>query len=524
MSYKRAIEQLRPVRIPKENVQEKTQSYLTEAFTVPITTLKDAKKYKLEKLFNYLKKKNYDEIPLVVDPSNGQYKIRGKEAQRFKVDINTIIQKNNIKVKPKYGQGSPTKEKGAKTANPSGADWENIICHQYNKLLGNENFDPNAKDGAKKFYPTYKKAGEEIAKSFAKKIGKTGMIQFGAGKSSKNLTSFWLSKGGTDGTPKTDMYTKTHNISLKKAGGSQLASGAKGETLAMFAAALEYLGSGKSGVTEIKRIQKEIEDNFTKLSTDYTKGQLDKMSKESKKNLKSADKKLLSQYITTENFHKELNEKLKKHLDFSKNPEFMQYFIYEAMSGSKKFSIQKAKASVCMEFDANSGAITKFVPVTVDGKNKFGDFPKISSELKSIASKVKVYAAWKSSSGNPYSSLRVSSVLHKEEETLQSIIKEIVRKDIIANAVLKEEIEQIDEFAAIGRVFDKLKEVGKNAINWIKNLVTKILNAVKNALNKIAQMGSKMFEGLFKFIGIEIQTVRTSFPADLNGFIFGTKD
>ena len=86
MSYKRAIEQLRPVRYPKQDVQEKTQSYLTEAFTVPITTSKDAKKYKLEKLFNYLKKKNYDEIPLVVDPSNGQYKIRGKEAQRFKVD------------------------------------------------------------------------------------------------------------------------------------------------------------------------------------------------------------------------------------------------------------------------------------------------------------------------------------------------------------------------------------------------------------------------------------------------------
>ena len=28
MSYKRAIEQLRPVRIPKEDVQEKTQRYL----------------------------------------------------------------------------------------------------------------------------------------------------------------------------------------------------------------------------------------------------------------------------------------------------------------------------------------------------------------------------------------------------------------------------------------------------------------------------------------------------------------
>ena len=58
MSYRRAIEQLRPVRYPKQDIQEKTQSYLTEAFTVPITTSKDAKKYKLEKLFNYLKKKN----------------------------------------------------------------------------------------------------------------------------------------------------------------------------------------------------------------------------------------------------------------------------------------------------------------------------------------------------------------------------------------------------------------------------------------------------------------------------------
>ena len=31
MSYRRAIEQLRPVRYPKENIQEKVQSFLTEA-------------------------------------------------------------------------------------------------------------------------------------------------------------------------------------------------------------------------------------------------------------------------------------------------------------------------------------------------------------------------------------------------------------------------------------------------------------------------------------------------------------
>ena len=43
-----------------------------------------------------------------------------------------------------------------------------------------------------------------------------------------------MSFGGTDGTPKTDMYNKDYNISLKKKGGSQLASGGKGETIATF--------------------------------------------------------------------------------------------------------------------------------------------------------------------------------------------------------------------------------------------------------------------------------------------------
>ena len=37
MSYRRAIEQLRPVRYPKENIQEKVQSFLTEADTSKAT-------------------------------------------------------------------------------------------------------------------------------------------------------------------------------------------------------------------------------------------------------------------------------------------------------------------------------------------------------------------------------------------------------------------------------------------------------------------------------------------------------
>ena len=51
------------------------------------------------------------------------------------------------------------------------------------------------------------------------------MIQFGDGASKSNLSSFWTSHGATNGTPKTDLYTKNFNVSLKKGGGYQLASG-----------------------------------------------------------------------------------------------------------------------------------------------------------------------------------------------------------------------------------------------------------------------------------------------------------
>ena len=112
------------------------------------------------------------------------------------------------------------------------------------------------------------------------------MTQFGASGGKKNLSSFWIESGGKDGTPKTDMYTSNYNISLKKKGGSQLASGMAGETLATFNAALQYMGTTKEGEKEISDIMDKIEKNFTKLLTDNT---IDKIRElEKKKNLSPA--------------------------------------------------------------------------------------------------------------------------------------------------------------------------------------------------------------------------------------------
>ena len=60
--------------------------------------------------------------------------------------------------------------------------------------------------------------------------------------------------------------------------------------------------------------------------------------------------------------------------------------------------------------------------------------------------------------------------------------------------------------------------MGKDAILWVKNLITKILKAVQQALDKIKRMGKKVFEGIFNFIGIE-PTVRTSIPGEIEGFV-----
>ena len=418
--------------------------------------------------------------------------------------------------------------KGA-SGEPSGADWEDIITHHYNVLVGQPGFDPKATEAVEKKWDDFDEIGIKIATNFKKNIAGTGMIQYGAGKSKANLSSFWQNpakgvKGGTDGTPKTDMYTSNYQISLKKAGGSQLASGGQGETLATFYAALQHFSTDKSGTVVINKVMGEIKDNFKKLTTSYTKTDLEKISKDKKKQGKLAptDKTALTQYITTEKFHKKFNKKIIPTLNkITDATQFKEWFIFEAMSGYSKFKEKRAVASVCMEFSADNGKVTKFIQVAPSGLTKGLSEASISGEIKTIASGAKIYAAWKSSGGNPYSVLRVSSYGEDEnfdEMTLRGCIRKTIHEDKISQAFLREEVGQLDEFKFIGRTFDRIKKMGKNAILWVKNLITKIMKAVTQALNKIKKMGKKIFEAIFKFVGLEA-TVGSTIPNEIKGFV-----
>ena len=427
-----------------------------------------------------------------------------------------------VKTKLFGGQGA--------SGEPSGADWEDIITHHYNILIGKPGFDPSASKAVEEKWDDFDEIGQTIAKNFSEKIGGGGMVQYGAGKSASNLSDFWRNpakgvKGGTDGTPKTDMYTSDHQISLKKAGGSQLASGGQAETLSTFYAALQHFSTDKAGTAVVNDTMKAIQDNFTKLATKYSKGDLEKIARDKKKQgkLSDKDKAALEEFITTEEFHKKFNDEMIPKLnEISDAKEFKEWFIFEAMSGFSKFKEKKAIASVCMEFNANNGKVSKFIEVTPSGKSAgVSGSPKLSGEIKTVAAGAKLYAAWKSSGGNPYSTLRVASVGEDDnydEMTLRGCIRKTIAEDKISQALLREEVEELDEFRFIGRAFDRIKKMGKDAILWVKNLITKILKAVQQALDKIKRMGKKVFEGIFKFIGIE-PTVDTKIPSKIEGFV-----
>ena len=471
------------------------------------------------KLFTFLKSK--DETPINID-------LKIPDKINVSRDLNDFYNIDDIKngaslntIKIKFGNGSGNT--GNEAPKPKGADWESLITHQYNNILGNEKSDAAAFEQAQKFYPKYAESATLTAKSFSE-FAKTPMIQYGGGGGKKNLSSFWIEKGGTNGTPKTDMYTKNYNISLKKAGGSQLASGGTGETIATFYAALEYMGEDRGANKDIDKIMTMIEKNFTKIKNkDLTAGLAKKIST-GKVDIGNIPKSDIKQFETGQKFHTELNKEITKNLSFEKNPIFRKWYTFEAMSGYKKFSNQQSIASVCVEFNPDTGAITKNIPVTPDGKSNFGSKPKVSSEVESISQKIKIFAAWKTGDGSPNSVIRA---LPEETDTFRGIILNELRNDKVANKVitnLNEEIEQLDEFALMRKVFNKVKGLTSKATTWLNNLFTKIMKKVKAALEKIKQMGTKLFEKLFEFFNIAISAVRESFPSNLHGFIYGMSD
>ena len=192
---------------------------------------------------------------------------------------------------------------------------------------------------------------------------------------------------------------------------------------------------------------------------------------------------------------------------------------------------RQSVASVCVTFDPSKWTISK-INVTDSGESSglSGGTPSVSSDLKAKAKKTKIYSAFKSSGGKPYSTLRLGESgdnYIKDKETLVGCtLNSIIRDEILLDEDVKslglnltEEIVALDEFALIKSLYGKLKNVGKNVQKWVGNLFKRIFEKVSQAMEKIKKLGKRLFEGLFQFLGIKITKVQTTLPSELADFV-----
>ena len=367
---------------------------------------------------------------------------------------------------------------------PSGEDWEALIA-----VAVNDKQEGAEWDRAEKFWANYGEDAIKVGELFKKQLGVKKLEQYGA--SSAKLNSNWK---GKNTTPKTDLLGdgKKRKISLKKAGGSQLMSGKKEETISTFESAMGMMG--ESSPRKVKGVIDNLQKKMGEMNEKGTIGALEKL-RDSGKPLTPAQKKSIEQMEGLQFTAKELTSEMDSLFE---NLEFKQYFCFEAATGVGKFAEPLAVANELVEFNPDKATITKHLPM------------KKPKDAKVLAQTNKFYVSFKTGGGGskPYLSMRSGNVNFK------NIVKEELGKERIGMQLLHEgAVEQLDEFQMFSRLVQKVKDIGSAIKNQAKKILNAIMKRVKAVFKKIKDLGKGMFNALLNFFGLEVQNVKITSTA-----------
>jgi hypothetical protein len=381
-------------------------------------------------------------------------------------------------------------------ATPTGEDWEALIICAYNGIDENSNEWKRAQI----FWSNYGEDAKKIANSFSGIIKSSKLSQLGS--STAAIKPDW---GGTNKTPKTDILgNNNERISLKKAGGSQLMSAGKEETLATFHAAMKMMGEGNPA--SLKSFLDTLE---TKMGTMSERGTITALQqlRDSGETLTPAQEKAVAEM---EQLQLNAAEITKDMAEIFKDMYFKTCFCFEAATGTNKFADKDAIANKLIEFE-DSGKITAHLPMNV------------INDARVLASKNSFFVSFKtgSASSKPYLSLRTKQIAKSklvEVTTFRDIInEEFIRYNFGEQILLEGDRQQLDEF----QIFDKLIRGVKNVSSKVKDQVTSILNnimkRIKEAISYIKTLGADMFNAITNFLGMEVTNVNinTSGPFPL---------
>jgi hypothetical protein len=343
------------------------------------------------------------------------------------------------------------------------------------------------------------------------------------GKGTGTLTGPWKewhTGGKKNTTPKTDMYVgkggKGQRISLKKSPGGQVMSGALGESIATFQAALSWMGDEDNA-----KVGKMIED----MKVGYKKVQMEgsitdlKAGKGFAANMDARKKKaLLDKLAAQDEVHGELSKKM--NTLFNNNLDLKRWFVYEAATGGKKFGKDDiSTADFIIEFDETKetkGAIKKYKDLRK---------PKSSTDLTDLVNETEFYCSFKTGKKDPYTATRTKTI--KQEEyipTLRHLIIDHIESNKSTRMFLPENYEQLDEFALLSRAMQGLKsgasrlktgvkDVWMSFMDRAKKFLAELFKKVDAALDKIKKLAGKALQALIEFFGFEVDSVKSSGPA-----------
>ena len=490
----------------------------------------------------------------------------GEDLEKYLADNGWNVNKNGTPIMTiaDTGEKISINKLGKNNVNPqtspSGAQWESLISIAYNlklkkvKYEGKPSITGYDKDFGidektfNKVFPFWKVYGEtamKLGEDFSNKFS-GHMEQTGAGGELITLSSDWSNWGGTNKTPKTDIKTD-QRISLKKKGGAQLMSAGSKEVIATFNAAMQLMGANSKEKAWIIYVINSIEKNFQTITMDGTVKDLKKGTGFAK-NLDSGKRDKLKADVARGDvvnknmtrlmeqiFNGDLSGDFAKHIKGQSggaakakefHEKFKQHFVFEAATGLRKFGNGLGTAGYLVEFDDNSGKISK--NILMGKMNSVTDF-KISPEIVKMANATNFYVSFKTGSKNPYSALRAGV---KAEETnfsdfdglptLRDLVFETLKED--GTILLTEGYQELNEWELLRRAFDKVKkrasrvkgwvqDKADSAINWLKGFVKKLFEKVKKALKAIVALGKKAFHALLNFFGVEIKGGTSDGPA-----------
>jgi hypothetical protein len=307
----------------------------------------------------------------------------------------------------------------------------------------------------------YNGRGFEPLYNSIKKYAKGELKVFGS--SAVATSKLWKDVTGKNkDTSKADVLGN-RNYSVKK-GPAQLMSGAPDEAIATFMAAAEISGLSDVAIKNVRNSLLNLKNySGQTLGSDMDTGTLKKLG----------DANQITDQINKDAYDlvkkgTELQAEVKSYLEkvFAESSDFQQAFVYEAMTGVKKFSDRKGVADslICINDDATEIKIE-------DISNPNSDY------VKKVVKATKMSVNYKSGS---YKTKGVKSG-YRFQTAIRLLIGDLTKE---SENLLGDIESKKDEY---GQLNEGAMDFIKNAVNKIKNIFSSIINAVQEAIDYISK-------------------------------------